>query len=243
VTALGSASADRVSIDARFNGPPTTANGGCACGVAALYVDGPAAVALRAPVPLDTALAVERQDAAVLLRDGDQLVAEARPAHAPDVLPPVRPTADDARAAMADAWPTRPALFARCWVCSPDREDGLGVAFGPLRSRPTMNASLVRTGADIPQAKGRLAPEVVWGALDCVSHTPHLWQLERPSLLAGLTAELVEPVVTGEEVVAVGWPVEVDGRKHHTASALLGADGRLLARARALWITLRAETA
>jgi hypothetical protein len=66
------------------------------------------------------------------------------------------------------------------------------------------------------------------------------WELERPSLLAGLTAEIVEPVPAGEQVVALGWPVEADGRKHHTASALLGADGRLLARARALWITLRA---
>ena len=126
MTALGSASADRVTIDARFNGPPTTANGGCACGVAARYVDGPAEVALRAPVPLGTALAVERRGEAVLLRDGDQVVAEARPARAPDVEPPVRPDGRTRRAAMADAWQGRPALFARCWVCSPDREDGLG---------------------------------------------------------------------------------------------------------------------
>jgi hypothetical protein len=33
----------------------------------------------------------------------------------------------------------------------------------------------------------------------------------------------------------VGWPLETEGRKHRSASALLGADGRLLARGRALW--------
>jgi len=197
-------------------------------------------VALRAPVPLDTPLAVDRRDDTVALRDRDVVVAEARPAAAPDLLPPVRPTVAQARAAMRQAWTGRPALFASCWVCSPARDDGLGVTFGRLPDRPEMTASLVRTGDGIPQAGGRLAPEVAWGALDCVSYSPHLWELERPSLLAGLTAELIEPVPAGEDVVAVGWPLDADGRKHHTASALLGADGRLLARARALWITLRA---
>ena len=238
--ALGSASADRVTIDARFNGPPSSANGGCACGVAARFVPGPAHVALRAPVPLGTELDVERRDGGVALRHGDVVVAEARPAPAPDVVPPVRPTVSEARVAMEHGWDTRPAVFACCWVCSPTRADGLGVAFGRLPGRPDVTAALVRTGDGIPRVNGHLAPEVAWGALDCVSYSPHLWGLERPSLLAGMTAELVEPLSAGETVVAVGWPVESEGRKHHTASALLGADGRLLARASALWITLRA---
>ena len=80
---------------------------------------------------------------------------------------------------------------------------------------------------------------MAWGALDCVSYAPHLWELERPSMLGGMTAEVLEAVPAGETAVAVGWRLHSDGRKHHTASALLGADGRLLARARALWITLR----
>lgn len=238
--ALGSASADRVTIDARFNGPLTSANGGCACGVAARFVSGPAQVALRAPVPLGTPLDVERRDDAVTLRHGDQVVAEAAPAPAPDVLPPLRPTPADAGAAMAQAWDTRPAVFAACWVCSPTRADGLGVTFGRLPGHPDVTASLVRTGDGIPRVNGHLAPEVAWGALDCVSYSPHLWELQRPSMLAGMTAEIIEPVPAGEPVVVVGWPVGSEGRKHHTASALLGADGRLLARARALWITLRA---
>jgi hypothetical protein len=239
VIALGSASADTVTIDARFNGPLTSANGGCACGVAARFVPGPAQVALQAPVPLGTALDVDRRHEAVTLRHGDVVVAEARPAPAPDVLPPVRPTAADAATAMRNGWDTRPAVFADCWVCSPTRADGLGVTFGRLPDRPEMTASLVRTGDGIPRVNGHLAPEVAWAALDCVSYSPHLWNVARPSMLAGMTTELVEPLPAGETVVAVGWPVDSAGRKHHTASALLGADGRLLARARALWITLR----
>ena len=237
--ALGSASADRVTIDARFNGPPASANGGCACGVAAQFVRGPAEVALRAPVPLGTPLHVERWSEAVKLRHGDAVVAEARPAPAPDVVPPVRPTVAEAGAAMGRAWDARPEVFAGCWVCSPTRADGLGVNFGRVPGQDDVTAALVRTGDGIPQEDGRLAPEVAWGALDCVSYSPHLWELRRPSLLAGMTAELLEPVPAGPPAVAVGWPLHSDGRKHHTASALLSADGRLLARARALWITLR----
>jgi hypothetical protein len=242
VIALGSASADRITIDARFNGPPTSANGGCACGVAARLIQGPAApveVALRAPVPLGTGLDVERAGKLVTLRHGDVVVAEARLARAPDVEPPVRPTVADARAAMDRPWGNRPEVFAGCWVCSPTRDDGLGVAFGRVPGHDGVTAALVRTGVGIPQADGRLAPEVAWGALDCVSYAPHLWELDRPSLLAGMTTELLEPVPAGAPAVAVGWSLHSDGRKHHTASALLGADGRLLGRARALWITLR----
>ena len=83
---------------------------------------------------------------------------------------------------------------------------------------------------------GALAPEIVWAALDCPSYTPEIWSSDRPSLLAGLAAEILAPVRLGEPVVAVGWPLETEGRKHRSATALLDADGRLLACARALWI-------
>ncbi len=63
---------------------------------------------------------------------------------------------------------------------------------------------------------------------------------ERPSLLARMTAEVLEPVALGEPIVVVGWTLGQDGRKHESATALLSADGRMLARSRALWIELRA---
>jgi hypothetical protein len=39
--------------------------------------------------------------------------------------------------------------------------------------------------------------------------------------------------------VAIGWLQQAEGNKHTTASALLDADGRLLARASHLWIRPR----
>ena len=55
-----------------------------------------------------------------------------------------------------------------------------------------------------------------------------------------MRAELLQPVEAGSVSVVVGWPLHSEGRKHSTASALLAHDGRLLAHAEALWVTLRA---
>jgi hypothetical protein len=240
VSPAAPADAGPVVIGRRFNGPTTTANGGYACGVAAALVDGPAEVSLRAPVPLDTPLDVRRgTGGAVELLHGQLVVAQARPADPPPVKPPVRPSMADARAAVGKPWRGRPALFQDCYVCSAGRADGLGVDFGRLPGRSDCTAAVLLARRDAPNDAGVLAPEVVWGALDCPSYVPALWDLDQPSVLARMTAEILEPVLVGEPAVVVGWPLGSEARKHHAASALLGADGRLLARARALWVTLR----
>ena len=56
-------------------------------------------------------------------------------------------------------------------------------------------------------------------------------------------AELHEPIPLGEPIVACGWPLEAEGRKQFTASALVSADGRILARARHRWVQPRASSA
>ena len=167
-------------------------------------------------------------------------MATARAAPEPPPQPPVRPSLHEARHAVRHAWRGRPELFAGCYVCSPDRPDGLGVDFGRLPGHPECTAALLVAGEDVPQRDGAVAPEVVWGALDCPSCTPGLWELERPSMLAGMRAALLEPVEVGSVSVVVGWPLGSEGRKHRTASAVLAPDGRLLAHAEALWVTLRA---
>jgi len=72
---------ETVTIPRRFCGPANSANGGYACGVVAGLVGGPAECTLRAPPPLDVALAVERGgDGKIQLRQGELLVAEGVPA-------------------------------------------------------------------------------------------------------------------------------------------------------------------
>jgi hypothetical protein len=233
------ATSSRIVLERRFNGPPATANGGYACGVVAREVDGPAHVSLRRPVPLGTPLELERHDDGhVTLHDGDILIAEADPALPLDLEPPYRPSVEEARdaASRPGAWP---ATFDACYVCAPGRADGLGVVFGPLLSRPELTGAVLHAGTGVPRENGAVAPEIAWAALDCPSYTPPLWGHETPSLLAGMHAELLEPVPAGEAVAVVGWSLGAEGRKHRSATAILAADGRTLARAEALWIRLR----
>jgi hypothetical protein len=227
------ATTERLVVGERFNGPPGSANGGYACGHLARLVDGPAEVSLRRPVPLGRELAAERHgDGSVTLHDGEVLIAEAGPALPLDLEPPRRPTLAEARGVAGDPWGEN-SDFTACWVCSATREDGLGVSFGALDGATT--AAVLEAG----EPGEELPLEIVWAALDCPSYTPGLWDAPRPSLLASMSAEVLEPVPAGEPLVVVGWSLGGEGRKHHSATAVLAPDGRVLARARALWIQLR----
>jgi hypothetical protein len=232
---------DTLVLDPRFNGPPTTANGGYACGAVGELVDGPAEVTLRLPPPLGVPLDVGfLPGGEVEVRDRDALVASARPVDDVDVEPPVRPTLAQAReATRRHPGHGREGLLSDCYVCGSQRHDGMGIHFGPLAGHPDVTAAVFLPDATVPNRNGDLRPDMVWAALDCPSYTPALWDWDRPSLLARLAVERLDCVCVGEPVVAVGWHVASEGRKHHTASALLSTDGRVLARARALWITLR----
>ena len=59
-------------VASRFNGPPTSGNGGYVCGELARGLPGPAArVRLRRPPPLEKALRVEETAERTSLYDGD----------------------------------------------------------------------------------------------------------------------------------------------------------------------------
>jgi hypothetical protein len=239
----GDGGAGRVLIPRRFNGPPASANGGYTCGLVARHIGrGPAEVSLRSPPPLDTALEIVRGGSEeVQLLHRDVLVADGRPAEAPDVEPPVRPSVADGREALRrHPWLRARHPFSDCYVCGVGRHDGLGLHFGELRGHPGVTAALLVADATIPHDAAGLLPEIAWGALDCPSYVPALWDADVPSMLARMQAELLEPIPLGEPIVATGWLLGIEGRKHHTASALLAADGRLLARARHLWVRPRA---
>jgi hypothetical protein len=230
---------EQVTIEGRFNGPETSANGGYACGTLARFIPGPAEVTLRVPPPLDHPLDVVYVEDGAELRDGDTLVASARPIGPLGFEPPVRPTVDEA----LDAQTRHPFIGVRtplsdCFVCGYGREGGLGLCFGPLAERPDLNGAVLRPRPDIPTRDGALAPEILWAALDCPSYTPDV-SAGPIALLGRLSAELLRPVGNDETLVAVGWPLEAEGRKHHTASALLDSEGETVARARALWIEVR----
>ena len=84
-------------IEGRFNGPAGSGNGGYTCGLVAARVGSPASeVTLRRPPPLDRPLQVRRQEQAVLVLDGEDVVAEGRPAASVDAELPAAVSHADA---------------------------------------------------------------------------------------------------------------------------------------------------
>lgn len=221
-----------IVIPSRFNGPPGSANGGYASGLLAAHVEGEAEVTLRLPPPLDTPLAVVREGERVELRDGERLVAEAEPASLDglDVPAPVSlPEADLASRSFAGFVHH---AYATCYVCGPDRSDGLSLYPGPVAGRDGLVAT-----PWIPREDA--TPELVWAALDC----PSGWAVDdfqREGILLGrLAVRILELPSAGEPHVVLGWPRGVEGRKRFAGSALFTAAGELLASARSTWIELR----
>ncbi|WP_459805644.1 hypothetical protein [Herbidospora sp. RD11066] len=225
-----------IVIGARYNGPPTSANGGYFSGLAAAFVDGPARVLLRTPPPLETPLDAARDGETVRVTHGGVVVGEAGPSSVDFLDPPVRPTMAEAVAARErHPWIGVDNLLTGCFVCGHDRADGLRVTPGPVTGAE-MAASPFEPDATVAD-DGVVRPEIVWAALDCVSYPPFARSTDAIALLGTFEAEIGRAVEAGERLVAVGWPLESSGRKLFSASALLAGD-EVVARARATWIAL-----
>lgn len=215
-------------IHGRYNGPPDSGNGGYTCGLVAGILGGTAEVTLRLPPPLDRELAVVRENGRIEIRDGQALVAEAEAAEvAEDVPAPV--TVDEAAEASRRYAGFVHHAYNTCFVCGPEREDGLRVYAGEVEGRPGLVASPWTPPADV-------RPELVWAALDC----PSGWAVDdfqREGVLLGrMAAEIDRLPEPGEPQVVLGWRIGADGRKRFAGSAVCAADGEVLARARSTWI-------
>lgn len=230
-----------VEIPERFNGPLDSGNGGYCSGVVAELIDGPAEVSLLSPAPLGRALTVERQtDGRVRVLDARTLVAEGRPASGPVALDVPEPVGlDAARRAMDGYRGLADGPFCRCFVCGRAREDALGVFAGEVEGRQVVASTWTppewTAGAD-----GAVRPEIVWSVLDCPTYfAAHVDEDLSVSFLVRFAARIDGPVAAGQEHVVIGWPIEAEGRKRRAGSAVLTADGELLAVADALLVEAR----
>jgi hypothetical protein len=238
-----------ITIAKRFCGPPMSGNGGYSCGrVAALIGGDTAEITLRAPPPLDTALAVQRADGGVVrLLHGGQLVAEGKPATL-ELDIPVPPSRDEAVAAGRRFSGLKHHPYATCFVCGPNRgaHDGLRIFCGPWKDGRV--AGTWTPDATLADANGMVAPEFLWSAIDC----PGSWSVigrddpDAPAgfvspgaLLGRLTGRLLRPVRVGEECTVIGWFLGGEGRKYHVGTAIHGRDGALVACSKGTWIALK----
>lgn len=232
--------ATAISIPARFNGPLGSGNGGYSCGVFAAGLDGPAAVSLRAPVPLDQPLEiVAAEDGELHVLDGETLVAEARRLPALDLEVPAPVDVEQARRGQARYRGTGDTVFSECFVCGPVREDCFRVFAGEVEGRDVVATPWTppdwTSGPD-----GRVRPEFVWATLDCPTYfAAHIGQELTMSMLVRQSTEIHAPIRPGEEHVVIAWPIEHDGRKRLAGSAVLSAGGETLAAAEVMLVEAR----
>jgi hypothetical protein len=232
-----------VVIDRRFRGPPASANGGYTCGLVAVALGAKTAeVNLRAPPPLEKELALERATEVRLFDPEDgTLLADGR-------------RIDDFELELPDSPPLEVALeadrrypyyddhaFPGCFVCGPDRDEGDGLCIypGPIGDGSLLTCAWTPAPA-FAGADGSLRDEVAWAALDCPSgnaahhHDPG----EGLMVLARLRGRLELPIAVGKPYVVAGWTIDLDGRKHRSATAIYDHSGEPSAWAEALWIEL-----
>lgn len=234
-----------VTIPAHFHGPPESGNGGYTCGLAAVALGtAPAQVRLRIPPPLDRPLQVEQRGDLGVLLDGDDVVAEVRPADLDlDTPSPISfEAATDALGRFDVGAYAAEHAFPTCFTCGPHRApgDGLRIFPAPVDGRPDLVVGpWVPDGSDADD-DGLIRDEIVWAALDCQSGL--VWILGDPPTGAAVLGQLAVSIVRrpspGEELVVAGWRTDADGRKCHSGSAVWTADGDLIAKGQAIWIRL-----
>jgi hypothetical protein len=236
-----------ITIDKRFRGPPTSANGGYVCGLVASAMGGSGEVTLRAPPPLGHSLEIVRgTDGSLELRNGQTLLATGRPAlpHVGEIPAASFAEAEEAarRSPFADQGTH---LLPDCFVCGPARAegDGLRLFVGPLstsqgRRMEALAAPWVPS-ADLAGVDGRVSGEFIWSALDCPTGFAGMNARQRePILLGRMAAHVDQRPRPGERCVVVAWPTGRDGRKLFASGALLGHDGETLAVAHATWLVV-----
>ncbi|MCD4533609.1 hypothetical protein LRP67_05895 [Nocardioides sp. cx-169] len=247
---------DRLIVPRRFCGPPSSGNGGWTAGALAATIPLDAGrghawpavtVALRQPPPLDVALPLTDDGGARVATYDGRPVAQARRAERD--LEPVGPVpADEARGAEATYPGLRSHPFPTCFACGTEREEGDGLrifpgevtpedgqarAAGTWRPHPSHAEDWHEYRDDVPHA----SLPVTWAALDCVG----AWaadMADRPMVLGTMTARVDALPAIDEEHVVVGAARGQEGRKTFTASTLYDADGRVVACAEHVWITI-----
>lgn len=236
-----------VVIDKRFCGPPSSANGGYACGILAGPVGGSAEITLRAPPPLGRPLQLAwGAEGTAELRDGATLLGTASNVHLEVADVPAVSFAEAEDAARRSPYAGSDHVFPTCFGCGPARApgDGLRIFVGSLTTGPGRKAGTL-AGWWVPFTglagdDGRVANELVWAALDCPSgfaciaaNPPGIDEL---TVLGRMSARIDERPRAGDRCILTAWPTGRDGRKLFASSALLGPEGQVLAVAQATWL-------
>ena len=239
---------ETLTILSRFRGPPTSGNGGYVGGTLSelLDADAPVEVTLRAPVPLDTSLEVQRGDG-IRFVHGETLIAEGRAADL-ELRVPKPPTYDEAKSAQPHSasffrginpfLPNGEGFHPICFCCGTENPDGIRVYAAPVGDFESSGqvAAAWPTETSWGDADGLLPERLLWTALDCPGQFAYLAAGTRTGMLGRITAHVKRPAPAGKNYVVLGWCIEVERKKHFAGTAIFDSDGQLIAMAKAVWI-------
>jgi hypothetical protein len=238
------------TVDARFCGPPGCANGGYLAGLMANHAPGRVRVRLERPIPLAVPLELKAAEGGDGTEGGDLELT-----HQGTVLARALPAAD-----FALEVPAAPSYLAAleasrhfagfthhpypgCFVCGTARArgDGLRIFAGRCGAATQVVAPWV-ADATLADEDGKVRPEFISAALDCPGAFAARDEMGQ-MLLGEFTAHIDRRVHVDEPCVILGWRIAAKGRKFEVGTALFDQGGNLCARARGVWIELRANHA
>jgi hypothetical protein len=229
---------ETIVLDPHHRGPPDSGNGGYVCGLLADRIDGPAEVTLRLPTPLGRPLTLQREDGAIVLRDGEALIASACPATFELVVPDA-PDWSACVAATERGGSFAPSEFAGCFSCGRDNPHGVNVWAAEVQGG-RMTAAAWMPSAEQGDANGILPATHLWAALDCPGAMA--LSIGKPDLeitTGRMLGVADRDCRIGERYRVLGWPIAFEDRKHLCGTAVIDAAGRVRARAITTWITPR----
>lgn len=220
-------------IARRFNGPPDSGNGGYVAGRLGRLIEGAAEVTLRAAVPIGKPLALVRANSHVELRDGDELIASvaAKPLTLDVPSSPVDFAAAEKLSGLGGSG--EDSAYNTCFVCGRGRHDGLRVFCSAVDGAGGIHAGAWVPDASLEGATGKVAPEFLWGALDCPGGTA---ACEDEALTGRMHGIADADLSIGEKCIVLAWRVASEGRKRFAGTAVLDSKGRVRAKALSTWI-------
>jgi hypothetical protein len=233
-----------ITIDAQFNGPPDSGNGGYCCGLFAATLDpkpGTAIeVTLRSPPPLGQTLNSLHTDNGVNILYGEIPVATAQPAEL-HVDYPAPPSLDEVIDASKKFSGFKQHPYPSCFVCGTARHqgDGLCIYPGPVKDNSQVCAPW-RPFAELADDQGMIRPEFIWSALDCPSYFGAFIGQHNTKALLGRQCLVIfdVPAPVEENYIVSAWPLGHEGRKYFGGTGLFNQAGDCLALARGTWIVL-----
>ena len=234
--------ASTLRIDRRFRGPPSSGNGGYVAGLLARELDSSGCVVtLKAAPPLDQDLRVDHSPDGASLWAGDLLIAQATRGDL-EIAVPEPPSLAEAANAEAGFSGFQDHVFPGCFVCGPERppNDGLRIFPGSVRASESHCVAASWTpDFGLADDTGRVRSEFLWAALDCPGYFA-IEAIAGAAVLGRIGVSLHSEAMAGDQLVVTGWPIESIGRKHVVGTALHTRERRLVAAAKATWISIDA---